>query len=510
MQFLIDILLLCVYIGLLLLVCAWAWRFWMLYIHQKFIDKVNHDSILLEIKLPREIFKSPLATETALSVFLQGSGVGDSYSRNWLGNLPLWASLEIASIEGVVHFFIRAHKKFRPLIESNFYAQYPGIEIVEADDYTKLIRYHHLNTDNVKCWGMSYKLTKTWTPKNEKTGEEYKKGEDKVKMPADFLPIKTYVDYGLDKDPKEEFKNDPIAPLIEFMGSVGKGEYVWYQILIQDQGNFDGSRLPKMFFNEGTGERMTLLEMAKAYKKQLLISPGKKKGDKVVDEYGSPKMKPSGKKDADGKDILEQITYQTDTVNAKKSTLELSLDETEIIKAIDTKLSKPLARVIIRMLYLVNAKKGSFNPSYIQNTLSTMKPYAGVNSFRPHMLTDPYDYPWQKWGGKRVNWRAEEKFEAYVEREGFHPHTTGGDEYKSLEMFEDRFFYPYSIKSRKVFRMIYEAIMSPFGHPEPEEVNILNLEELATLWHLPGQVVTTPTLPRIDSTKGVAPVNLPQ
>jgi hypothetical protein len=476
----------------------------MLYVNQKFIDKFNSDSILLEIRLPRYIFKSPLATETAIASFLQTGGIGNAYSRNWLGGLPAWGSLEIASIEGVVKFFVRVNKKFRPLIESNFYAQYPGIEITEADDYTKLIRYHHLNTDNVNCWGLSFKLSKSWTPKDESTGAEYKEGDKKIEMPADFLPIKTYVDFGLDKDPKEEFKIDPITPLIEFMGSMGKGEYLWYQILLQDNSVFDGKKFPKMFFNKGTHKLMTLLEMSKDYKKQLRYSPGKKKGDEVIDDFGAPRTKKV--KNADGTESEEVVTYAKDMPKVS-SALDLSPDEVDRIKAIDKKMAKPLLRTIIRIMYLVNAKKGSFNPSYIQNTLALMKPYSGLNGFKPEKLTDPYEYPWQKQGGKRVHWRSEELFEAYVEREGFHPHA---GERKNLEMFEDSFFYPYSIKSRKVFRMIYEVIMSPFSHPEADEVSVLNLEEIATLWHLPGQVASTPTLPRIDSTKGVAPVNLPQ
>jgi hypothetical protein len=51
--------------------------------------------------------------------------------------------------------------------------------------------------------------------------------------------------------------------------------------------------------------------------------------------------------------------------------------------------------------------------------------------------------------------------------------------------------------------------MHPFDHPHPSDVSAFNLEEIATLWHLPGSVVATPTLPRIDSAKGTAPANLP-
>ena len=41
-------------------------------------------------------------------------------------------------------------------------------------------------------------------------------------LKPDAYPIKTYIDFGLDKDPKEEFKVDPISPVIELFGSIGE------------------------------------------------------------------------------------------------------------------------------------------------------------------------------------------------------------------------------------------------------------------------------------------------
>jgi hypothetical protein len=157
----------------------------------------------------------------------------------------------------------------------------------------------------------------------------------------------------------------------------------------------------------------------------------------------------------------------------------------------------------MRALYVT--RKENFNASHIQDILSLTKPFIGANSFSPKP-TDPYDYPWQDIGKKRSAWRSEEKFEEYVEREGFFPHT--GDR-KSLQSFEDMFFWGSSMKQRKLFRMIFESIFYPFDHPHADEAFTLNLEEIATLWHLPGATAATPTLPRIDSNKGVAPVNLP-
>jgi hypothetical protein len=117
MQFLIDIALAALYFSVFLLFCAWSWRFWMMYINQKFLASL--DWVILEIKLPREITKSPLATETAIAALLQSSGVGTKYARGFEGKLATFSSLEIASIEGVIHFYIRIQKKFKKIYSGN-------------------------------------------------------------------------------------------------------------------------------------------------------------------------------------------------------------------------------------------------------------------------------------------------------------------------------------------------------------------------------------------------------
>ena len=491
--------------------CAWAYRFWKMYVNQKFLDKWNEDSIMLEIKLPREINKSPLAAEVALASLLQGGGISKWYQREFLGALPAYSSLEIASLEGIIHFYIRINKKFRAIVESNFYAQYPGIEIVEADDYTKKIRYHHLSKD-VSIFGITYKLESKWSPTNPETGKSFSKsgkkevgeGEDEYKMSADFRPIKTYVDYGLDKDPKEEYKTDPIAPLLEFMGSIGKGEYFWYQILVQDEGVYNGTTKPKKFYvNEQSHEHLSLKDLADARKKQIRMAGFIKKGSKVYDEYGGVKTKTV--KDKDGNETTEDVVYKFEEPKfITKKEMELTIEEKEEIEAISKKISKPLAVVVPRLIYI--AKKENFSGGHIQNVLAFPKPYKGLNGFGNFVkISDPYDFPWQKI--KHGEWRAEEIFEAYVEREGFFPHIK---DRKMLDTWEDLAFWASSMKARKMFRMMYEAILYPFDHPHADEASIINMEELATLWHLPGQVVATPTLPRIDSNKGMAPTNLPQ
>lgn len=525
MQFLIDLGLTFLYLCAFLLILTWVWRFWKMYVNQKYIDAFNKDCLILEIKLPREISKSPLATEIALASLLQGGGVGKWYDRDFKGNLPQYASLEIASLEGVIHFYIRAHKKFRPLIEANFYAQYPGIEIVEADDYTKKIRYNHLKKEAASMWGQTFKLAKSWKPTNPETGEPFdhptKKDKDgkpeKYSMPADFYPMKTYVDFELDKNPDEEFKIDPITPLLEVMGGIGKGEYFWYQILLQDEGVYNDEKFPKFYVNEVTHKHVSLREMADAAKKQIRTAGYAEHGKVVLDEYGYEKTRKVKKgEDADGKPIFEDIPL-THNLGEKhhevkfigKDETKLTQDEKDDLEAINKKMSKPLALVVVRLVYVTKAE--SFKGNQIPSVLSFPKHYKGINSLGFGAMSDPYEFSWQNIGKRRSNWRAEEIFEEYVEREGFFPHIPSvmSKKRESLDKMEDMFFYPFPMKTRKMFRMMYEAIFHPFDHPHPDQVSIMNLEEVATLWHLPGEVAATPTLPRIDSVKGSAPSNLP-
>lgn len=497
MQFVIDTGLFLLYVIGFMLLCVWSWRFWMMYINQKHLNSLEW--LMLEIKLPRETNKSPYATEVAIACLMQTGGIGDKYARNFRGNLPIYSSLEIASIEGVIHFYIRIQKKFRALAEANFYAQYPGIEIVEAGDYTQKIRYHHLAKD-VSMWGAAFPLSKSWKPINEETGEVFKGGDGDVSMPADFLPLKTYVDYGLDKETKEEFKIDPLATLLEMMGGLGKGEHMWYQIILQDEGGvYNGKKFPKFYVNEATHEHVSLSDMADTYKKQIR-SKYIKKGTVVEDDYGF--VKKLVKKASDGTESSEDLTYQKTKVVSKKDQ-DFTMEERASIEAVNKKLSKPIMLGCIRLIYV--AKKELFNGQQIQNILAFGKPFAGMNSFGLSP-SDPYSYPWQNFKGQRTPWRSEEMFEAFVEREAFFPHIKPRD---TLDKWEDSFFWSSTMKQRKLFRMLYESIMHPFDHPHPSDVSAFNLEEIATLWHLPGSVVATPTLPRIDSSKGVAPSNLP-
>ncbi len=179
---------------------------WKLYIRTHFYARLGR--VTLEILLPEEILKSPLAMELALGHLYQTASVDNHIQTYWDGKHPPTFSLELVSIGGTVRFFINLPpQKYKNIIEAQLYSQYPGIEIRQLPiDYAAEIDGELTDFD---VFGMHFGLRK-----------------DSV------YPIKTYIDYGLDKDPKEELKIDPITQMLDMLGSIGPNERIWIQILI--------------------------------------------------------------------------------------------------------------------------------------------------------------------------------------------------------------------------------------------------------------------------------------
>ncbi len=154
----------------------------------------------------------PLAMELMLNALYQTGGHGDLFKKYWVGAVRNWFAVEIVSIEGSIHFYIYTSVKFKAIIESQVYAQYPQAEVTEVADYAATMPDYRDNGP-IQLWGANLKLVK-----------------DEV------FPMKTYVDYGLDKAVgtlDEEQRVDPITPMLEYMGSIGIGEQIWFQIIVR-------------------------------------------------------------------------------------------------------------------------------------------------------------------------------------------------------------------------------------------------------------------------------------
>lgn len=372
------------------------WHLWTEYVRREFIYKEEYT--LLELKLPKETFKGPSAMELFLSHLYQTSGETTFLDRWWKGKVRAWFSLEIVSIEGQVKFFIWTRKSLRRLVESALYSQYPDVEIYETPDYAKSIHY---DPKDMKIWTANF-----------------------TKDTKDVYPIKTYIDYGLTRDDlKEEFKVDPMTPMIESLGSLGKNEQIWIQIMIR------------------------------AHKKEQL-KPGT--WLQVTDAW----------KDGIKKEVKEIIEKSKIEVGPDFKAIQLTPFENKIIEALERASTKYPFDVGIRALYI--AKRDSFVPLAPPGLISTFRQYKSQNlsGFKPTGGSTNFDYPWLDFKEMRHNLVRKASLGAYKRR---------------------CYFYP----------------------PCNDKPFIMNAEELATIFHLPGSVARTPTLQRVESKKAEAPGNLP-
>jgi hypothetical protein len=315
---------------------VYFWSVWVDYVRAAFIAKQKY--IVLELKLPPEVYKSPAAMELVLAGLHQTGGEGTWYAKYILGKMRPWFSLEIASFEGNVRFFIWTREGFKNLIEAQFYGQYPNIEITEVPDYTNFMPYydHH----RFGLWGSLFKLTK-----------------------PDPYPIKTYVDFGLDKDPKEEYKIDPLTPVIELMSLMGKGEYMWLQIIFR-------AHKEKHDHHGGMFDKTTWQDEARKTIKEIYEGMN----EEGEDEEGSKSM--------------------------RRAPTE---GEREILKALERSVRKHGFDVGIRGFYF--AENDKFNGGRVPAFTNVFKQFGSpsykgedekisFNSFSPTHTTD-YDYPWQ-------------------------------------------------------------------------------------------------------------------
>lgn len=302
---------------------------WIKYKRAKFWQKEG--SVLLEIKLPREITKSPVAMEIVLNALHQTGGESTWLDRVWSGKTRAWSSLEIVSLGGNIKFFIWVRPKIRNAIESQIYSQYPGIEIYEAEDYTKSAYY---DPNKNQIWAADFALNK-----------------------ADPYPIKTYIDYGLEKDPDEELKVDPMTAMIEFLGSVTEGHNIWIQIIIR------------------------------AHKKR-----------RIADVFGE-------KEDAWKDEAKEEIKKIIEELKVKKEEGGFpripTKGESERIAALERSVSKFPFDCGIRAIYI--ADKDKFNGANIGGIIGCFKQYSSpeLNGFKPSGWISDFDFPWQEWFGRQ-------------------------------------------------------------------------------------------------------------
>ena len=403
-----------------------AWKLWVHYLQQDFISGI--DFVLLEITPPRDVVRSPKAMELFISNALYHWSMKGGLEEYWQGAVWFWFSLEIASIDGQVHFYVRTPSRVRGLIETQMYAQYPQSQIREVKDYT-------LGVDEI-------------TPKSAWNGW----GCEFQLFDHQAFPLKTYVDFGLDKDPDEEYKVDPISSVIELFGSLKKGEQMWMQIII--------TPMKKEYHTKGTwfGRH--------DWPAESLIQLRKK---------------------------LEPYTNTRTNVLTGHEGLEIRAPKfmDNVIVATSAKTGKLGFETGIRVMYV--AKKEVFDMNNRRNLRMIFRQYARPDCNR---LERKNSTQADAYGGifligkKKIMLLANRMLTEYRERCFFH------------EPLRQR------LLNQSTIRWPLSS-MFPWPAYFHSKTFVLNTEELATLWHFPGQILKVPTLERIESKEASPPTNLP-
>ncbi|HEY4528299.1 MAG TPA: hypothetical protein VJJ48_00525 [Candidatus Paceibacterota bacterium] len=320
---------------------------WLSYKRREWINA--QEKVLLEIKIPPDIVKSPLSMEIFLQALHQPFA-GNLTEVYFKGRVRIWFSLELVSEGGRVHFYIWTFASARKQVETQLYSVFPDVEIHEVPDYALAI--HH-----------------------DPTKYKFGKFSHIVLTKADAYPIKTYIDYGLDKDPDEEYKNDPIAPVIEFLGSLKPGEHAWIQILLQGH----------------TKEGLN---------------------------YGRIITKPDWKvaANAEIKKILKEAKFQGEPGKDAPAPKPIALSEgqKDTIKAIERSIDKNAFDSMIRVAYF--AEEAVYNAANIGGILGAFKQFGSgnLNGFKPSSFI--FEYPWQDFAGIRKTKSEKQMLEAYKRR----------------------------------------------------------------------------------------------
>lgn len=166
----------------------------------------KREFILLRISVPKASEQTVRAIEN-LFALLAGAHSPASWTEKWIeGSTQAAISLEIASIEGQVSYYVHCMKGLRDLIEAAIYAQYPDAEIDLVEDYARQVpgEYPHEEWD-VWCTEMTNVM-------------------------PDPYPLKTYPEF--EDKVSGEFKG-PMASFLEVFSRLGPGEQAWYQIVLE-------------------------------------------------------------------------------------------------------------------------------------------------------------------------------------------------------------------------------------------------------------------------------------
>jgi hypothetical protein len=404
-----------------------GFNLWHHFVTERFI--LGMTWTLFEIQVPRDVEKSPMAMELVFTNAMYHASVKGLWEI-WIQGAPhFWFSLEIAGIDGGVHFYIRTPSRIRDLVETQVYAQYPQAKVKEVEDYTHAVSFDAPNKD-WHVWGCEFVLEH-----------------------ADALPIRTYVDYGLDKpSDKETLKIDPLTPTIEYLGSLKRGQQIWIQHIIRPS-------LKSYHSHHGKGH----IGWVDAAHEEM---------DVIQGPYTQEFYKEAGA----SKDHPGNIGVQ----------IRLPKPVEDKVEKIREKISKLGFDIGIRVLVIAETKH---------------TPTAEFDGMRrsARLLFRQYNAPD---GNSLVRVHGTQFDSPFADPTGL---ALWNMKNRMLNWYRHRIFYHPPLW----FSFELPKFLNTFFHTNKPMYSVLNVEELATIFHFPGQVSQAPSFRRVESRTAKPPSNLP-
>jgi len=279
-------------------------------------------------------------------------------------------------------------------------------------------------------------------------------GSDYTLNKDDHYPIKTYPRFEKETERLEEKRIDPVTSFLEASAKIKPGEQLWIQITAEPTAEKPASLWAKK------GEEI-VDEIVKSAPSKRLSKPAQKSIPLGAAESLISGMPPEAL-DGGEKAYTPAI-------------IELTFSEKELIESISTKISKPFFKTQIRFIYL-GERAVFFKPNF-------RLAFAFLNSYTTQNLNALF--PWGKTLTK-------------IHKSWFLP----------LNLIRLRRHY---IRCRKLFRNYRLRVNPLFPRIGGDKgIFVLNIEELASLFHFPGRgVAPAAFVPRVEAKKGGAPPSLP-
>jgi len=313
---------------------------WLINVTEKYISAIEW--VLLEISIPKENIKSAKAMEQVITALHGTYSFGISRRDRYVkGKVEDWMSLEIVGFSEGVHFYIRAPRTHRHLVESALLSEYPDAEVIEVEtDYVERLKEKPFADRDI--FGTDFALIK---------GEAY--------------PLRTYEYF---EDNTDERMLDPLATLTEVMSTLKNNEALWIQLLIRPTGDK---------WRDKAKEEIEDIMGLKGGKAPSNIGNVMRDVGDVVSNLPTALVKDP------------EFAEQKDDKPAGSKPMSPASQET--IKAIYGKMSRNAFDSILRFIYIDD--KAEFTPENITATMGAIRQFGdqNLNQFAPHKptLTSP-------------------------------------------------------------------------------------------------------------------------